>query len=770
MPPREAVGDPPAEWEKHPVVKILAAQTSITGIRISIHKNYWPELKNVTACPLSNDDDPGPDPAQWPRIVGTIKKWQNLKEKKVRMSWYDGEQTNELETMADADFDLRLEKYADGRDPPRSRGDGARGVQPTAAPAADVSFQAVYTIGTTEQVLTWKQVPKEGVQIDARKDERFRPTIKSGNIKDINTPYKMVKVMMPHKWLTRMERCINQRLTGLNHKNRKTTIGECERFLWYMVALALQPGIPLEDAWRATPKGLTPALHLGRFGMSFKRFKKLRHLMGQCFDLAGDGMDMKDPFRYCRFWPEEYNEHIQAVLTPGWLLAPDESMSQYKPTKTGVSDSQPGTHTDDWDNIPSLDWVPRKPEPLGKELKTMCCGCCGAFINIEMQEGKDRHAKMEWYDEWGHTTAQCLRLAKPWLSANVERVFAADSWFMGVRTAEALWTLSSGKMFSLGDVKTNSAGFPKLDFINAVPAGDGEWSTFTSKVKGLDHPSITEMDIFACAHRRGAAVHTYLFTAGTTLAGKNMTHDINDDADNDVKIGGRPAPRVLNDFTMGQPHSDIGNKYRQHELRMEARFPTTCFPFRLLTTMWGIVLASAARTFEYFHPGIYDNMTFLDFCRDAAFVGLDCDREERDSSDSGDSDEAARVTSGDKRKAKQKEGSSKKQKSMKPGSSSPVAKTAEASPSNTHTLASIGLIVGWKGNVQQECGVCGAKVGTYCVECSQGQVPTCIKPVHQPTVRGKSFDCYKRHVRAPHCTLWRTPRVLGKSAKPKKGE
>lgn len=70
--------------------------------------------------------------AHCPRIVGTIKKWQNLKEKKVRMSWYDGEQTNELETMADADFDLRLEKYADGRDPPRSRGDGARGVQPAA--------------------------------------------------------------------------------------------------------------------------------------------------------------------------------------------------------------------------------------------------------------------------------------------------------------------------------------------------------------------------------------------------------------------------------------------------------------------------------------------------------------------------------------------------------------------------------------------------------------------------------------------------------------
>jgi hypothetical protein len=54
-------------------------------------------------------------------------------------------------------------------------------------------------------------------------------------------------------------------------------------------------------------------------------------------------------------------------------------MSQYKPTATGVSD---GKKVADWDNIPTLDWVPRKPEPLGKELKTCCDGESGIFLRV----------------------------------------------------------------------------------------------------------------------------------------------------------------------------------------------------------------------------------------------------------------------------------------------------------------------------------------------------------------------------------------------------
>mmetsp|Transcript_79204 Transcript_79204/g.157487 ORF Transcript_79204/g.157487 Transcript_79204/m.157487 type:complete len:111 (-) Transcript_79204:719-1051(-) len=110
------------------------------------------------------------------------------------------------------------------------------------------------------------------------------------------------------------------------------------------------------------------------------------------------------------------------------------------------------------------------------------------------------------------------------------------------------------------------------------------------------------MKLNAVAYRRGSAVHTYLFNAGTTLQGKNMMHDMADVDDDEVLMNGRPCPRVLNDFTQGQPWTDVGNKIGQHELGMEYRFPTTHFPNRLFTTMWGIVLVSAFQAFKYFWP------------------------------------------------------------------------------------------------------------------------------------------------------------------------
>jgi len=298
-------------------------------------------------------------------------------------------------------------------------------------------------------------------------------------------------------------------------------------------------------------------------------------------------------------------------------------------------------------------------------------------------------------------------------------------------------------------VKTNSSGFDKKGFQDAVMPGDGEWAVFTTRLANLDHPTISEMNVNAIAHRRGTAVHTYLFTAGTTLIGKPMHHDISDDADENVKLDGRPAPRVLNDFTQGQPHSDVGNKYRQAELKMEKRFPTSCFPFRLLTTMWGIVLASGARSYQYFHPGKYGDMTFLDFCREACDVGMDCDREERDSELSDDSDQPARKKSS-------------KKTSTRAGSSSPSGQQAPPSQAEHHTLAAISSIPGWKGDLQQNCGVCNKKCGWYCVQCSASELPHAIKPVHPGMVRGVKYPCMGTHKRNPSCTLWRRPKDKAK--------
>ena len=255
------------------------------------------------------------------------------------------------------------------------------------------------------------------------------------------------------------------------------------------------------------------------------------------------------------------------------------------------------------------------------------------------------------------------------------------------------------------------------------------------------------MELHAVAHRRGGAVHTYIFNAGVTVAGKNMSHDLDDCDDDNVLMHRRPCPKVLNDFTLGQPHSDVGNRYRQHDLAMEKRFVTGSFPFRLFTSMWGVVLVSAARAFQYFHPNLNGEDTFIEFCTKAANEGVNCDLtvdsdEEMESSD----DEAG----GSSRRSKAK--------STKPGSRSPQAgPSGGANPCAGHTLAPISTIVGFKGDNQQLWGVCRGKAGFYCIECSAGQVPTAIKCLHPPEVRGKKFACLATHKRAPSETKWATP-------------
>ena len=93
----------------------------------------------------------------------------------------------------------------------------------------------------------------------------------------------------------------------------------------------------------------------------------------------------------------------------------------------------------------------------------------------------------------------------------------------------------------------------------------------------------------AVGHRRGGKVHSFIFTAGTTLAGKPMVYTIFDDDSYATHEIERKTPAVLNDYTLAQPAIDKNNRYRQRILAMEKRFITNDFAFRFLTYMVGQV-------------------------------------------------------------------------------------------------------------------------------------------------------------------------------------
>ena len=60
--------------------------------------------------------------------------------------------------------------------------------------------------------------------------------------------------------------------------------------------------------------------------------------------------------------------------------------------------------------MPHLSFVPRKPVPLGCELKCVADGTSGVMMYLELQEGKTRMMRLRFADEYPATVATTLRM------------------------------------------------------------------------------------------------------------------------------------------------------------------------------------------------------------------------------------------------------------------------------------------------------------------------------------------------------------------------
>ena len=61
--------------------------------------------------------------------------------------------------------------------------------------------------------------------------------------------------------------------------------------------------------------------------------------------------------------------------------------------------------------MPHLSHVPRKPKPLGAEIKSLCDGVFGCMLFLELQEGKVCMARKPYCDRYKATAAYTMRLA-----------------------------------------------------------------------------------------------------------------------------------------------------------------------------------------------------------------------------------------------------------------------------------------------------------------------------------------------------------------------
>ena len=281
-------------------------------------------------------------------------------------------------------------------------------------------------------------------------------------------------------------------------------------------------------------------------------------------------------------------------------------------------------------------------------------------------------------------------------------------------------------MFFFGDVKTQSSRYPKAALEKAVGLLSGDWATMTTTLSD-DSPA------FAVGHRRGGAIHTYIFTSGSTRRGKDQAHS--DDHGPDGYAGPpRKCPAALNDWTLAQPKVDKNNRWRQNILAIEERHRTTSFPFRLFTTITGIIMVNAYEWHLYFNNVSADDCAFDDFVEEVSWDGC---------ANSWDEDHAATAPG-----ARDGAATPKKGGNAPPSPSSRKEKKDAALCE--HLVGPIKSVRGWVGAGQQRCAHCKAKPRTCCLLCSSSTslVVLCMEgSSHGAKMKGP--ECLSTHASDP---------------------
>lgn len=141
-----------------------------------------------------------------------------------------------------------------------------------------------------------------------------------------------------------------------------------------------------------------------------------------------------------------------ATFIPGRFLTIDGGMIKW--TACTLDDSL--------DGLPHAQHIPRKPEPVGCELKMLADGETRIILRVELIEGKEADALKEFREEAKMaSTALVLRLVKDYFRTS--RVVIGDSAFSSVHT---LRSLSEKGLFYIGVIKTATRNFP-YDHIKA---------------------------------------------------------------------------------------------------------------------------------------------------------------------------------------------------------------------------------------------------------------------------------------------------------------
>ena len=409
--------------------------------------------------------------------------------------------------------------------------------------------------------LTWTRVTQ--MPVDPRKDVGdFDLQLKKLNINEETTEVELFRAMMPvsREW---MPQVVKDRADECGDKHKgKWELEHIDAFLCCTFGAAqFRKGTNL---WATGKKGMLPGPNFG-LHLAKDRFDRTLRCLARG-PLETDEKARTDPWAPVRDWLDGFNKARKTHCRPGSRLTPDETMFSWT-GKVGVN------------GMPHLSFVPRKPEPLGAELKTVCDGSAGVMLHMEVCEGTTRMARKKYVGEEKASTACTLRMleatgikdvGEDGNSPQCRRHAVGDSWFAGVGTARAL--MKRLGIHFVGNVKTGHKDFP----INAM-----RWTL--SKMERGD--SI----VFKCDSEDLWAVgwsdvhfKTHVTNHGTSADGDAATKKRQRRDGRDYRIFVK-RPRIVQTYQEEMGWVDRHNRFRQDMLQLNKSWTTKRWQTRIQT-------------------------------------------------------------------------------------------------------------------------------------------------------------------------------------------
>ncbi len=418
--------------------------------------------------------------------------------------------------------------------------------------------------GVTVNDVEWETLQDDQITQDERTKSRYKPRLTRLPDSKRRTPMDFFLYLFPN-YIPQIVANTNKGGKARRANWKMTTNGEILCFIGILIAKCKHKHGSRKGLWSVVADGPYPPPMFGRF-MSRRRFDQLYRF----FTFEDPTVQREDGWFPIRGFIDAFNKNRAATVSPGWITVVDESMMKWK-----------------GEGLPHLSFVPRKPEPLGCEVKNLLDVISGIMLHLEICEAKEDMGTKKWCDKYPKSSATTLRICESLKDQGV--LVCGDSWFTSATTAVAM--RKELKIHFTGNVKTAYRKFPRAYLRALLPDEEGDRGKHVvAKAK------ISGVDLIAVGWNNHHLI-TYVSTCGVTTPG--------------TQYGVRRSwgkkwfdrPDLVEKYMFAAPGIDQHNRDRQSTLGLEYAWDTDNCWARMYHCLIGITVVDAWRAYRYFREG-----------------------------------------------------------------------------------------------------------------------------------------------------------------------